>query len=71
MLKSIKIWCDIGVLTCKDAELKFTEYGIMIESDEEELFIPYGALSLARGKKIQGKSKGIRLYKDRGDKDCI
>jgi len=71
MVKRIKIYCDIGEVTCKDSELKFTEYGIMIDSSEEEIFIPYGSLQLAISKKNKGKSYNIKLQKYKEDKDCV
>lgn len=72
MLKKIKIWCDVGIITCKDTELKFTEYGIMLENSEEELFIPYGSIHLVRGNKDGKNSRSIRLqkYDDKEDHDC-
>lgn len=71
MLKKIKIWCNVGILTCKNIELKFMENGIMLESDEEELFIPYGSIHLVRGLKNKRQSRDIRLQTyDKGEHDC-
>jgi len=70
MSKKIEVRCTEGILTCKDTDLKFTEQGIVLESSNEDVFIPYGALNLIRCKKNKGRSN-IRLQKgDKGGQDC-
>ena len=66
----IKIWCDVGILNCKNVEIKFTEYGIMIEDPNEEIFIPYGSIHLVRYSKNNVKSRNIKL-EEMGGQDCI
>lgn len=70
MANKIKVWCDIGVLTCKNVGIKFTDYGMMLETDDEEVFIPFGSLRLVRCKKRKGRSHNIKL-KEYGEQDCI
>lgn len=72
MLKKIRVWCTEGILTCKDVDLKFTEYGIMLENSDEEIFVPYGSLNLVRCKKNKAGSRNIRLRKyDKEEHDCV
>jgi len=73
MSKKIEVRCTEGVLTCRNTDLKFTEQGIMLESPNEDVFIPYGALNLIRCKKGKGRSN-IKLQKikiDTGVQDCV
>lgn len=72
MSKKIRVWCTEGVLTCKDADLKFTDQGIILENPDEDIFIPYGSLQLVRSKKNKGKSSNIRLREiDNRESNCV
>ena len=62
MTRITKVWCTEGILVCKDVELKFTEPVIILQSPNDQVFIPYGSLSFAHCKKDKGRSS-IKLYK--------